>query len=412
LKIHSKIIICLLILITQIGNSQFSGIDLLDGKKKKEISFDYINGYILLDVIYGGILHLNFILDTGASHNILLNKRTNDLLGIAYTDTINIKGSDLVGNLTALVCRNVPIMLQNTEAIQRDIIVLKEDYLDLNMVLGKRVDGILGGDFFKGLIIGLDYEKQKLTVYNPKHFKSKKNTVKTDIKIINYKPYIKCATKIRNSLDTLTYLLDTGASLPLLLQDNINKTFEKPHLSILGNLGRGLSGELTGYLGMLNNIQFSEFELANVLTSFQSIDSLTIIKKVNIRDGLVGNDILSRFHIHIDYVNEILYLKPYKGFKEKFDYDKSGLLIYAVGKNQSDYRIHNVYPNTPSAEAGLKKGDIILKVGWLPLRFYSLSSIKQKLQGKEGKKIKMKILRGDQKLNFEFRLRDFFKSEK
>jgi hypothetical protein len=390
-------------------SAQFSGLDLLEGKDKKEIKFEYVNGFTIVKVIYGGILYMDFLLDTGASHNILFKKNANDLLGISYSDTIIIGGADLDVEMKALVSRNVPIMLEGTSIIQRDIIVLEEDYLDLEKMLGRRIDGIIGGDFLKGLVVELDYKHGVLTIHNPDRFEPNRKFSSHDIDLINYKPYFKSVTQIEDKVDTLNYLLDTGASLALLIHSNKIDGFRMPDNVIIGNLGKGLGGDLSGFIGMTKHLELDQYEFNNVISSFQEIDSLILAKRDVVRDGIIGNIILSRFHVIIDYVHEKLYLKPITKLSKEFAFDKSGLLIYALGSELDQYYVKTVYPNTPAEEAGIKPGDKIIKIGFWPIIFCNLQSITRTLQKKEGKTIKMKLLRNGEEIKVKFKLKNLFK---
>ena len=408
---NKRLFLLLFIIFSTISYSegQHNGIDLLGAKSKVEIPFNYINGFIIVEVMYGGILSMNFIVDTGASHNILFKKRANDLLGYAYSDTILIGGADLDVNTKALVSRGIPFKLKGTKIIQRDIVVLQEDVLDLEHMMGIRVDGILGGDFLKGLVVDIDFKNEKLTLLNPNSFVPNSDFSTHKITIKNYKPYLVAITKIDDSADSLSFLLDTGASLALLIHANKENDINLPKHTILGNIGQGISGELIGYIGMVNNLKFKEYEFKNVISSFQEIDSVVLLNKSIIRDGIIGNLILSRFHVQIDYMRSILYLDPIKNLKEKFKFDKSGMLVYAFGSKLNQYFVKTVYPNTPASEADIRPGDRIIKIGFWPMRFYSLYDIINKLQGKEGEKIKITVLRNDTELKKEFRLRNFFK---
>ncbi len=390
--------------------AQYSGLDLLGNEIRKEIPFKYVNGFIIIKVYYSNFFQLNFLFDTGASHNILFKKNVNDILGIEYTDTILIAGADIHLKMKALVSRNIPMQLENTKMIKRDIIVLEEDFLELEKILGTQIDGILGGDFFKGLVVGIDHRRDKITIYNPNRFKPNSKFSSHDIEINNYKPYLRSHTEIGGTVDTLNYLIDSGASLALLIHSNKDKKFRMPENVIIGNLGKGLGGDISGYVGMIDGISIDHYRLPNIITSFQEIDSSFLHSDQIIRDGIIGNVILSRFHIVIDYVREKLYLKEISKLDEEFEYDKSGMLIYALGDKLNEYYIKTIYPNTPAEEAGLLPGDKILKIGFWPAKYYSLSGILDKLQGKEGKKIKVKVLRNGEKIKTEFRLRNLFKN--
>jgi len=407
---YIKTIICCLfaLAICSSASAQYSGLDLLDGDDKKEIKFEYVNGFTIVKVIYGGILYMDFLLDTGASHNILFKKNANDLLGITYTDTIIIGGADLDLELRALVSRNVPIMLEGTKIILRDIIVLQEDYLDLEKLLGRRIDGIIGGDFLKGLVVDLNFKNKELTLHNPERFKPNKKFSSHDIDLINYKPYLKSITRIEDKVDTLNYLLDTGASLALLIHSNKIEGFQMPKNVIIGNLGKGLGGDISGFIGITKNMKMDQYEFNNIISSFQAIDSFILARREIARDGIIGNVILSRFHVIIDYVNEKLYLKPNTKLSKEFAFDKSGLLIYALGSELDQYFVKTVYPNTPAEAAGVKPGDKILKIGFWPIMFYDLQKITKLLQGKSGKTIKMKLLRNGEEIKVKFKLKNLF----
>jgi len=407
--LQTNIIILILMVSFNFMKAQYSGLDLLNHEPKKEIPFKYVNGFIIIKVFYSNFFELNFLFDTGASHNILFKKNVNDILGIGYTDTILIGGADIQEKMKALVSRNIPMQLKNTNVILRDIIVLEEDFLELEKILGTRIDGILGGDFFKGLVIGIDHRKDKITIYNPNKFKPNPKFSVHDIDIHNYKPYIKAPTEIGGKIDTLNYLIDTGASLALLVHSNRDNEFEMPENVIIGNLGKGLGGDISGYIGMIDGLNIDQYRLPNIITSFQEIDSSFLDSDQIIRDGIIGNVILSRFHIIIDYMREKLYLKQISKLDEEFDYDKSGMLIYALGEKLNQYYIKTIYPDTPAEEAGLLPGDKIVKIGFWPAKYYSLSGILNKLQGKEGKKIKLTILRNGEKIKTQFRLRNLFK---
>ena len=411
IKTFLKISTVVLLLLTfNSMKAQFSGLDLLNNETKKEIPFKYVNGFIIIKVFYSNFFELNFLFDTGASHNILFKKSVNDLLGIEYTDTITIGGADIHTRMRAFVSRNIPMQLKNTNIIQRDIIILEEDFLELENVMGTRIDGILGGDFFKGLVVGIDHRRDKIVIHHPNSFKPNRKFSEHDIEINNYKPYIKSFTEINGKADTLNYLIDSGASLALLIHSNRDNDFEMPENVIIGNLGKGLGGDISGYIGMIDGINIDQYKLPNIITSFQEIDSSFLDSGQILRDGIIGNVILSRFHIVIDYMREKLYLKQISKLDEEFSYDKSGMLIYALGDKLNQYFIKTIYPNTPAEEAGLLPGDRIVKIGFWPIKFYSLSGVLNKLQGKEGKKIKITVLRNGEKIKVQFRLRNLFKN--
>ena len=80
--------------------------DLLEGKKKLVIPFEYKHHFIVLQVRFQGILPLQFIYDTGSEYSILFKKEYTDILGMSYQKRIPILGADQGAELNALVSQH------------------------------------------------------------------------------------------------------------------------------------------------------------------------------------------------------------------------------------------------------------------------------------------------------------------
>ena len=391
--------------------SQRLAIDLLAGEVSKEVPFEMKNGFITIDIHFDNKLPLTFIFDTGADHTILFHKSYSDLLGIEYSKRIEIRGSDLQDNTRhALIARNIFIRLKDQVAVPRDVLILEEELQLFQESLGFDIDGILGGSFFRGLIVELDYNKKKIRLYHPSKSKLKKKGYTTfDIEINGNKPYLNTKSLMSPS-DTLNtkLLIDTGAAIPYLLHANTDSSIVIPPFVINGTIGHGISGNLVGYIGKVHGLSFGEFSFKNVLTLFQDLSNVRDRNVPIVRNGILGNELLSRFSIYIDYMNAKLHVKPRKKYNEKFNYDKSGLIIFAFGQDLNEFYVKDVFPKTPAAEAGILPGDIIKKIGFWKSKAWTLDKITNLLQKKDGKKIKMKIERAGEEIDVQFRLRDFF----
>ncbi len=75
--------------------------------------------------------------------------------------------------------------------------------------------------------------------------------------------------------------------------------------------------------------------------------------------GLIGNDILRRFNVILNYPEQSIYIKPNSHFNESFDYSYTGLGIYLVN---GEIRVIDVMPNSPGDKAGFVPGDVIFSV--------------------------------------------------
>lgn len=391
--------------------AQPMGIDLLGEKKKIEIPFKYIQGFIVVDIEIDKTLPLKFIFDTGAEHTIMFHKIMADLIDMNYTKRIRILGSDVSEDVHALIARNIYLDLKEGVTIKRDILVLENEISKLREAIGEEISGILGTSLFKGMVLSIDYRKKKIILTHPKQFtppKQGSGYIDYDIDVIQNKAYLKSPVTLQNgNTISSTLLLDTGAAIPLLIHTNTDSSLVLPDFVIDGRLGYGLGGPIKGFLGKVRQISLKDYKFDFVLTSFQDIDLENLGSDI-VRNGILGNKLLSRFYVTIDYFNKKLYLKSRKKYNENFKYDLSGLEIIALGKDFRKLEVKHVLKGSPADEAGIKIGDKIKKIGIWKSKFYSLEKLVQKLESKPGKRIKMKIERDGETMSKKFYLRDLF----
>ncbi len=385
---------------------------LLGDNDQITLPFVYNNGFIIVDVIFQKVLPLKFILDTGAENTILLKREYAEALNITYHKKIHLLGSDLSQEVTAYVCNGSFLQLVNSGTVRHNIIVLEEDHLQLEEYIGSKVDGILGAEFFKGLVIRIDYKSNQLTIYDPttfRHDKLKKYHA-FDLNIVANKPYLNCMTEVKaGTIVNTKLLLDTGAALTALYHHNTDTLLQLSGQIVKGNLGMGLGGEIEGFSGRIHQLKLGSLFFNNLLTSFQDLNASLISPDKIIRNGLIGNLLLERFDVILDLYHEKLYLKPGKNYNKEFEFDKSGMTVFAFGENLNRYYVKYVVAQSPAGEADIRPGDIILNIGWFSYKWYTLKQINKVFFGKTGKKVKLKLLRGNEIIKKEIILRDLFK---
>lgn len=394
-------------LLSSFLSAQLYDINVQRNIKKIDIPFEYKNNFIIVKVTFNDIFPLKFIFDTGAEHTILTRREITDLLQINYERQFTLKGSDLKTDLYAYLATGVSLSIHNLVAVNRPILVLEEDYFRFEQYGGIEVQGILGADLFRRFVVKIDYRRQVITLYDPEKFELPRGKfVEIPVDIQRNKPYINAPTKL--SQDTTVnarYLLDTGASLALLIYTNTHPALDLPPNYIRSKIGMGLGGFLEGFLGRVEDINLGgEFHLPGVITNFQEIPEGLDSTFLHGRNGIIGNEILSRFEIIIDYIHGRIYLEPQKNFKQRFEYDKSGLVIAASGTHLDEFLVVDIIGDSPAEEAGVQIGDQIVGVNFIPAGLLELSGITKKLRKREGKHIRLVVLRNDERIIFKFRL--------
>lgn len=378
--------------------------------KKAEVPFDYVNGFIVLNVKFMDIFELKFLFDTGAEHTIITKRDVTDILQFNYEKRFTLVGADLSTELYAYLVRGVKMEFKGIKAINRSVLVLEEDYFRFEEFSGINVQGILGADFFSRFIIKINYPRKTITFYNPQYFsppEEEDNLIELPIELYRNKPYLFANVTFNTSSKLpVKLLLDTGAGLPLLLHTNTHPQLQLPPHTITSNIGMGMGGFLEGFIGRVDLLHIGKYNVPGVITSYQELSSALDTSYLNKRNGILGNQILNRFEVTIDYLHEKLYLIPNKALKDKFNFDKSGLILASSGIGLNKFTVFGVIPSSPAQEAGILPGDQIKTLNGIPVAFFTMESLTNKMRKKSGKKIRLKMRRNGIKIKRHFVLRE------
>lgn len=408
----SKAVLLLLLLIgwPKSRTAAQAGFYIPEGQRQVDIPFEYTNNFIIVTVLFNGLLPLRFILDTGAEHTILSKREISDMLKVTYEREFRVTGSDLKTELVAYLARRVRFeIVGKALAPREDILVLQEDYFRFEEYAGINVHGIMSANVFSKYIIKINYDRHIITLYDREFFQMKdEGYVAVPVEIYRNKLYLNTRLNIvPDSTVPVKLLLDTGAGLPLLLFSDTHPMLHPPANTISSNIGMGLGGYLEGFTGRIRQIEMGTFTQQNVITYFQTLDSAAYVSDhLNKRNGLLGNTLLSRFIIVLDYHKALVWLKPARYFKAEYGYDRSGLNLIATGANFDRYMVQSVVPNSPASEADFRKGDEILRIGVFPLALSSLADLQHKLQKKAGKTLRIVVRRDGKVLKKKIVLRD------
>lgn len=376
------------------------------------VPFSLENNFIVVDIYLNNILPLRFIVDTGAEHTVVLDKKLTDFMGVDYRREFDISGADMDSILTAYLATGVTFRMANALiAYNRSMLVLKENYFHFERITGTNIHGIIGGDFLGRFVAEFDYRNQKMTLHPPSEFKVGKKFQKVDADFIRNRAFLNFPISVDGLTSTKRrLLLDSGAGLFLLLYTAKNDSSDLPQRVIPTQIANGLGGAIEGNIGRTKRVVVGEQDFGDVITYFQNIpesfDTTQRRPGVPIRDGLIGNELLKRFHLIVDYVKKAVYLRPVRSWKKPVKFDRSGLQVAAGGQNLRVFMVTDVLPGSPADEAGLRRGDRIKRLNGTPSEFLTLSGIFKKLEGKEGKRIRLVVKRATGAYKFEFHLRE------
>ena len=199
-------------------------------------------------------------------------------------------------------------------------------------------------------------------------------------------------------------MIDTGASLAAWLALFTNEQLSLPDKTIPALLGQGLSGQISGENGRILKLKVGEFEFKNPVVSFPDSSSVYGIIDNKLRNGSIGNDILRRFNLVINYHDKVLLLKPNSDFPDLFSYNLSGMEVEKPHLNLPVYTVFEVIKGSPADLAGVQVDDQISVINHLNTNTLTLDGINSILHGYNSKSVRLKILRNGKALRFRFKL--------
>lgn len=376
--------------------------------KRVAIPFELQSNLIIIPVRVNDGEELKFILDTGVRTAILTNGLYVEGIPSIDDRMITLMGAGNEGEVSAYVSNGISFDLPEGVAAEGNaMLVLKEDYLRLDSYLGTRVHGILGYEIFSRFIVEIDYMHHEVVLHKPDSFKPSRRLTKIPISVEDTKPYINGVKLSVNDSTTIDVklMIDTGASHALMLNTASHDSIAVPEPNLSGYLGRGLSGEIFGYMARVPKMGIDDFELKEVVSSFPEEEAfLQIARKRTDHHGNIGGSALKRFRVIFDYANETMYLRKNRNYRKPFDYNMSGMELITVGPLLETFIVSKVIKGSPAQRAGIQEGDMVLSVNGLHFPELSLGLFSTIMSRKPGRLVRMKIYRNGIMFKKKFRL--------
>lgn len=297
---------------------------------------------------------MNFILDTG-SGGISLDSLTCVRIGIPLAESDRtIRGIGGIRKVKFL--NNASLKLKGLKVDSLNFHV--NDYEILSTVYGIKIDGIIGYSFLNRYIVRLDYDSLRMDVFSQGEFKYKRGgfiikPIMTSIPIQTLK--FKDAKKFQNK-----FYFDTGAGLCFLLSEEFvrdSSVMHKRKPAPLVTQAEGLGGKMEMKLTTVKEVQVGPYHFKNVPTYI--FDDKFNVTSYPFLGGLIGNDILRRFNVTLNYQKREIHLIPNGHYNDAFDYAYTGLGVYFV---DNKVQIEDVVAESPGAKSGFKSGDVILAI--------------------------------------------------
>lgn len=186
---------------------------------------------------------------------------------------------------------------------------------------GHGTDGRFGWDLFKDKVVELNYDKDLMVVHSKLPKNVERNKKFSKLKMEFYKEYcflISSEIKQGKASEKDFFLFDTGYQRTAMLDNDLlaEKKFPAQNMKIIKRaiMKGGQGNEIPVITSNLEMLTIGKFKLKNV--PVQQTTTSKPVKGKNIH--ILGNEVLKRFNIFLDFQNKVVYLKPNHLFKDGY----------------------------------------------------------------------------------------------
>ncbi len=360
------------------------------GNASDVIAAEIFDTIIYLPVNIGAKGPYSFVLDTGNGGLPVLDEKLARDLGIPLGTKVPVTGG----------AGSTPVSLYPIEKLDLSVpglgfsavpaATLPLDLMDPHW--GKHKDGLIGGTVFSVVITDIDYAKKTVRFFDPKTFSSASGEV---IPIEVYgQPFVRAKVHLYGSSQPVEALLmvDTGVRITTFTSpfSTTNKLVEQSPKTLATMSGFGINGASWGTIGRVQAIELGPIRLENPVVTFSG-DKAGALSSDQFA-GILGADILRRFHVVFDYPGGRMFLEKNADFGAPFEFDMSGLRLTAEGKDLNVIKVFYVADKTPARAAGLQAGDEIRTIDGRKASTFNWETLRAYLQ-RDGQTVKLEVMR-------------------
>lgn len=238
---------------------------------------------------------LNFMFDTGSDQEVISKEGLAKNVKINFNDT---KSSVSIGGATSV---------QNSKTNQLEIGNLRWDNVPIVKIDGADADGIIGYNVFDNKMVEINYDKKIMIVHN-QPIKVDKSYEELPMMFKGNLPFIEAVLTNGDKVSKGYFEFDAGSNGSLW----VNKEFatENNLYGVMKKIGEtsswGFDGnKIYNETVLLPKFNFGKLALINVPIDLE-LQSNT---NNNFKWGILGMDILKRFNVVLDFINDKVYFK-------------------------------------------------------------------------------------------------------
>ncbi len=327
---------------------------------------DPLRGHVIVAIRVNGSRPLHVIFDTGGS-NVVTPEVAREI-GLHGSGAVSAGGAGEQQS-TLQIANGATIAAGAATLRDQQIGILALPPSLVGMMASYRIDGIVGYEMLKNFVVSIDYVHRRLTLTDPSAFGPPKGAAAIHFKS-NTVPVIPARVDGIGG----AFMFDTGnAFYSTLAQSFVTAHSLESRLpgTILVQSSGNLGGALRPRLTRVTSFEIGPYRIDEPVFAITNTSKGALAGTAFA--GNVGEAILTRFDVALDYDRSIIYLKPNANFGKPFVGSLDGMSIDRP--DARSLRVSYVNAGTPAAAAGLAAGDRIVSVDGVPAANLGLAGL-------------------------------------
>ena len=365
------------------------------------LPFDYRARHIWLKASLDGGPQQDFLFDTGASVTVLDSAFAAEQ-GIHTEGHMQAAGAGAAGGASFAALRSLRIAAGGDGVEIPDV---KVAVLSINPqfapLFWRKLAGVIGYDVISRFVVTLDYDAARLVLRDPKMFRYEGREKPLPMVMNGTIP------ALRGTLDGAfegLFRLDVGSNSTV----DLHAPFVKRHAldqhvgKSIPFTGMGFGGEFKSSIGRMHGMKLGPYEWDDPMVLLSGVTQGAFASEDFA--GNIGNRILERFRVTLDYSRREVFLEPGARYTARDHLTRSGAQFAWWGDSVT---AASVLPNSPARRAGLRPGDHVLRIDGRDALAWDPGSLEKLFEeGDEGRVVPVVVRRNGHDSTLQLKLRE------
>lgn len=366
------------------------------------LPFEYRARHVWLKAAVDGGPPQDFLFDTGASVSVV-DSGWAVAHGLKTAGYMQAAGAGAAGGASFATLGSLRIAGPDGDGVElRD---LKVGVLALNPqfapLFWRPLAGIVGYDVISRFVVTLDYDARTLTLHDPATWTYTGRETPLPMVMNGTVPAVRGTLDGR---DEGLFRLDVGSSSTV----DVHTPFARAHA--LGRRlrhpiaisGVGFGGGFASRVGRLTRMSLGPYAWEDPVVSLPEASEGAFASEDFA--GNVGNRVLERFRVTLDYAHRQVILEPGRRFASRDGFTRAGTLLEW---HADSVTAASVLPGSPAARAGLRDGDTVVAIDGRAATAWDFNALTTLFEdGPDGRVVPLQVRRDGRERTLRLRLEE------